>query len=98
MAFFTLNIWPNGDIAPCDAIYKPVVLGNIYKDNLADVFNNKIVTSFRLKLLNGKKDSMFGCKECCAPDDVSMEEDELDSAAQFLKEKYQKIMDTIDDK
>lgn len=88
LAFFTMAIWPNGDIAPCDAIYKPITLGNIHNDELVDVFNNIKITNFRLNLLSGNKNKMFGCSKCCAPDDVSHEKDELDSVKNELIKEY----------
>jgi len=91
LAFFTLSVWPNGDIAPCDAIYKPIVLGNVNQDDISKVFNNRKNNEFRLKLLNGEKNNMFGCNKCCAPDDVSHDKDELDSSKLELKEKYLKL-------
>lgn len=88
LPFFTLSIWPNGDIAPCDAIYKPTTLGNVNTHDLSKVFYNNKVNNFRLKLLNGEKETMFGCNKCCAPDDVSHEKDELDTSAKVLIKKY----------
>lgn len=88
LAFFSLAVWPNGDIAPCDAIYKPITLGNVNTDDLSQVFNGTQNNIFRFKLLKGKKNNMEGCKVCCAPDDVSHQKDELDGAAKDLIEKY----------
>jgi len=28
LPFYMLGIFPNGDVEPCDTIYKPIVLGN----------------------------------------------------------------------
>lgn len=95
LAFFSLAVWPSGDIAPCDAIYKPIVLGNVNKDDLSEVFNGIENNIFRLKLLKGKKNLMEGCKICCAPDDVSHNKDELDGSAEILIEKYSKILEEI---
>lgn len=91
LAFFSMAVWPNGDITPCDAIYKPLVLGNVNKDDLSKVFSGSKVTAFRLELLKGNKNNMRGCNECCAPDDVSHEKDVLDDDAEALIEKYLNI-------
>lgn len=88
LAFFSMAIWPNGDVAPCDAIYKPITLGNVNQDDLSEVFNNKKALSFRLELLKGNKNSINGCNKCCAPDDVSHEKDDLDKYANELIDKY----------
>ncbi len=92
LAFFSMGIWPNGDIAPCDAIYKPICLGNVDKDDLSEAFNGKQNTEFRIKLLESKKNEMFGCQRCCAPDDVSSEQDELDSTKKELLLKYKDLL------
>lgn len=96
LAFFSLAIWPNGDVAPCDAIYKPLNLGNVNKNNLTEIFNGVKNNIFRLQLLKGKKNNLYGCNKCCAPDDVSHEKDELESATEKLIEKYSKILDKVD--
>lgn len=88
LAFFTMAIWPNGEVAPCDAIYKPISLGNVNDNDLSELFNSQKNNDFRLKLLQGKKESMFGCSKCCAPDDVSHEKDELDSSKEDLIKYY----------
>ncbi len=89
LAFFSLAIWPNGDVAPCDAIYKPICLGNINEtQDLNALFHGKVATQFRKALLQKRKNSLYGCNKCCAPDDVSSQEDELDSMAEHLLSKF----------
>lgn len=95
LAFFSLAIWPNGDVAPCDAIYKPVTLGNVNKEDLSEIFNGVKNNVFRMQLLRGKKNNMYGCDKCCAPDDVSHQKDELDNAAEDLIEKYSMILEGV---
>lgn len=92
MAFFSLAVWPNGDVAPCDAIYKPCNLGNVNSGNLREMFCGERVNNFRISLLQNKKEQMFGCKKCCAPDDVSHELDELDSDRTNLLDKFGAIL------
>ncbi|HHT9158331.1 MAG TPA: radical SAM/SPASM domain-containing protein [Candidatus Brocadiaceae bacterium] len=89
LPFFTLSIWPNGDIASCDAIYNPVLLGNIHEHNLLGVWKSPKLNNFRLRLLKGEKNIIYGCQKCCAPDDVSHPDDELDSDAKELLAKFQ---------
>ncbi len=88
LAFFSLAIWPNGDIAPCDAIYKPLTIGRVGEVSLVEAFTGPLANSFRHKLLSGQKNSMPGCCVCCAPDDVSHEKDVLDKAAPTLISYY----------
>ncbi len=92
LAFFSLSIWPNGDTAPCDAIYKPISLGNVNSDSLKDMFSGSKANSFRVKLLKGEKNSLYGCSKCCAPDDVSCEQDELDSEKERLLTLYNGLL------
>jgi radical SAM protein with 4Fe4S-binding SPASM domain len=94
LAFFSLAVWPNGDISPCDAIYKPVTLGNVNEDDLSEIFNGVKNNIFRLKLLKGKKNNMDGCDKCCAPDDVSHSKDELDGSKEDLIEKYSRLINS----
>lgn len=95
LAFFSLAVWPNGDVAPCDAIYKPEILGNVNEADLSKIYNGVNANIFRLKLLKGKKNNMDGCKLCCAPDDVSHKKDELDDVAEEIVEKYSKELEKI---
>lgn len=88
LPFFTMAIWPNGDIAPCDAIYLPVNLGNVHSTELADAFNGEKMRSFREVHLRKNRNTLPGCSVCCAPDDVSHPMDELDTASDRLLAAY----------
>jgi radical SAM protein with 4Fe4S-binding SPASM domain len=84
LTFFMLSMWPNGDIVPCDAIYKPVVLGNVYQDDLISMWNNEKLRAFQTMHLKKEKDCHKECKKCCAPDDVSHPLDVLDDMASSI--------------
>lgn len=88
LPFFTLSIWPNGDVAPCDAIYKPLLLGNVNRDDLVEIFMSDMNNRFRLQLLNNEKPTMEGCAKCCAPNDVSTELDVLDGHNTEITERF----------
>lgn len=88
LAFFSLAVWPDGEITPCDAIYRPVSLGNVNERSVVELFCGETANAFRTQLLLGKKNVLPGCKLCCAPDDVSQAEDELDQHAPALLEFY----------
>jgi MoaA/NifB/PqqE/SkfB family radical SAM enzyme len=83
LPFYMLNIWPDGSVAPCDAIYRPIVLGNCNIDSLADIWQSQKLLDFQLQILKGK-DNIVKCGFCCAPDDVSHAEDVLDEDAEKL--------------
>lgn len=91
LPFFTLSIWPNGDVSPCDAIYQPVVLGNVNTHQLTDMFSGHTNNMFRLDHLHGERPRMAGCQKCCAPDDVSDELDALDEHAAELAARYEAL-------
>ncbi|ACL22180.1 Radical SAM domain protein [Desulfitobacterium hafniense DCB-2] len=78
LAFFSLAVWPNGDVQPCDAIYKPCVLGNVHNTNLREMWDSELLKQFRIRHLRGEKEIITGCSNCCAPDDVSHPLDALD--------------------
>lgn len=92
LPFFTLSVWPNGDVAPCDAIYKPKLLGNVNQDDLVEMFVGDQNNRFRLQLLNNDKPMMAGCAKCCAPDDVSNELDVLDGHNAEVSEKFKAVV------
>ncbi len=90
LPFFSMAVWPDGAISPCDAIYKPSVLGNVNdgETTLKQAFTGERNRAFQLSLLRGLKNSIPGCSKCCAPDDVSHPMDELDDAAPGLMPRY----------
>lgn len=86
LCFFMLGIFPNGDVYPCETIYRPEYLGNVHTDRLKDLWNSEKMRRFWKMQLEGKRGENERCAQCCAPDDVSHPEDELDSgAAQILE-------------
>lgn len=88
LAFYMLSVWPSGEVSPCDAIYNPVNLGNVNTGDIVEMWNSKKLNEFRIQLLNKEKNSILGCKSCCAPDDVSTSKDNLDEYSKMLKEKF----------
>lgn len=81
LPFFMLGIFPNGDVEPCDGIYKPVVLGNVHETSLFDMWNGKILRDFWAMQLKEGKDKNPKCAQCCASNDVAHPEDVLDNDA-----------------
>lgn len=88
LPFYMLNLWPNGDVVPCDAIYKPVVLGNVYSDTLLDLWQGDSLEAFQLLQLQKQRSEHFACRRCCAPDDVSHPADVLDYYAEGLIKRW----------
>lgn len=78
LPFFMLGVFPDGDVEPCDTIYKPVVVGNVLEETLVDIWRGEKLRNFQKMQLLGKKDNHYGCSVCCAADDVAHPEDVLD--------------------
>lgn len=90
LAFFMLGIFPDGDVEPCDTIYKPVVPGNVNESSLFEIWNGEKLREFRIQQLNRKRYDNPKCAACCAPDDVSHPEDSLDDDAELILTRLQR--------
>lgn len=84
LAFYMLGVFPEGDVEPCDTIYKPIVLGNVHSERLVDMWQGEKLREFWRMHLRGERRTNPKCAGCNAPDDVSHPEDILDSDAQEL--------------
>jgi GTP 3',8-cyclase len=88
LCFYMLSVFPNGDVVPCDAIYKPVILGNVMHDTLTDMWSGEKLREFQRMHLKRNRYSNPKCKVCCAPDDVAHPEDSLDEQPENLFKKF----------
>ena len=79
MSFFTLGIYPNGDMIPCDVIYKPVILGNVNQERILDMWNGDKLYEFRMNQLKNGRFTNPECARCVTPDDILRPEDILDN-------------------
>ena len=89
--FYMLSVWPDGEVAPCDALYKASSLGNIHNTSITKLWNNVQHVSFCNSQLKGGRFHDPCCKRCCAPDDVAHEEDVLDNDREDLLIKLKQI-------
>lgn len=87
LPFFMLGIFPNGDVEPCDGIYKPVVLGNVNEVDLKSMWTGTILKDFWIAHLKHGKTTNSKCAVCCAPDDVSHQEDVMDNDIEYVLKK-----------
>lgn len=94
LCFFMLGIFPNGDVYPCETIYRPEYLGNVRTDRLVDLWNSEKLRRFWKMQLEGRRNENPHCAKCCAPDDVSHPEDALDGDAAALLEKLEGLWET----
>lgn len=81
LPFYMLGIFPNGDVEPCDTIYKPIILGNVGQESIIRMWNGRRLREFWEIQLKKERDASMRCVACCAPDDVAHYEDILDDDA-----------------
>lgn len=91
LCFFMLGIFPNGDVYPCETIYRPEYLGNVHTDRLRDLWDGEKMRRFWKMQLEGRRGENRRCAQCCAPDDVSHPEDELDGGAARILERLEDL-------
>ncbi len=84
LAFYMLGVFPEGDVEPCDTIYKPIVLGNIHSERLVDMWQGDKLRAFWIQHLNGQRHLNAKCANCNAPNDVSHPEDVLDQDVESI--------------
>lgn len=89
LPFFMLGVFPNGDVQPCDNLYRPVILGNIHSRTIPEMWNSSELRDFWKLHLEGNRELHPKCSLCCAPEDVSQPEDLLDDTAEILLKKLQ---------
>lgn len=87
LPFYMLGIFPNGDVQPCDNLYRPVILGNVHKKVILDMWNSSKLHNFWRLQLQKKRNQHPKCSLCCAPDDVAHPEDVLDDVAEVVLDK-----------
>lgn len=87
LCFYMIGVMPNGDVSPCETIYKPYVLGNVHTDTIRNMWNGDRHLAFEKMQLEKRRMENPGCARCCAPDDVAHPEDELDGFCSELKKK-----------
>ncbi|MCB1775848.1 MAG: radical SAM protein [Candidatus Competibacteraceae bacterium] len=87
LAFYMLGIFPEGDVEPCDTIYKPIVLGNVHSERLVDMWRGEKLREFWKLHLRGERYANAKCANCNAPNDVSHPEDLLDADAEALMQR-----------
>lgn len=84
LAFYMLGVFPNGDVEPCDTIYKPIVLGNVHNGRILDMWHSEQMHEFWRMQLEGRRSENKRCAICCAANDVAHPEDHLDDDADAI--------------
>ncbi len=87
--FFNMCVHSNGAIGPCLVDYIPeILLGNVERDALRDVWRGNQLNQFRIMHLKKKRFDHFKCGTCVSPDYDSQESDLLDDASDRLIETF----------
>lgn len=82
--FYTLSVMPDGEVRPCDNLKSAIYLGNINDTTLKKIWHGKELKEFWKMQLDKKRFTNNVCSKCCAPDDVSQKNDELDDYTQQI--------------
>lgn len=91
MPFYMLVLYPNGDVLPCCSTEIPVVLGNVIRQGLGEIWNTRIRTEFLLRQLDGVS-SIPVCDVCSVPMFGLQEGDSLEGYQERLKPAYKHLL------
>ena len=86
--FYMFLINPDGDVSPCCNHYKPIVLGNINKDSIVDVWNSAILKTFQKQQLLNNRNVYEACRTCNDIKYCFFPEDYIDDAAKEILNKF----------
>lgn len=84
LPFYMMAILPDGMISPCETIYVPEILGNIWQDELTQVWSGEKMKLFQQMQLKKLRKVNPKCARCCAPDDVAHPDDNLDDVWELI--------------
>lgn len=87
MPFYMMVLYPNGDVLPCCATDSPAILGNVMRENLAELWHSTRRNRFLLQQLEGA-DTLPICGDCAVPAFGLQKGDYLDVYAEELKAAY----------
>lgn len=62
--FYFMQIYPDGKCIPCCAIERPVVVGDINEESIAEIWNNKKSHEFRKLQINKRNENNAICAKC----------------------------------
>ena len=65
MPMFRMAVKADGTVKPCCTSYgDDIIIGNIYKNTLNEIWNSKFMKKFQKMHINGKADTNKSCLEC----------------------------------
>lgn len=87
--FFQLHIYPNGNISVCNSDYnEKIIMGNVIKDSLVEVWNGKKWHDFRKMHIKGLRFNHPYCKLCSGNVCYTSDSDILDDNKETLLNKF----------
>ncbi|OGV49400.1 MAG: hypothetical protein A2X49_00555 [Lentisphaerae bacterium GWF2_52_8] len=91
MPFYVVIIGPEGDVRTCCGTKFPVLIGNVNKESLPDLWRSKRLRTFQKMLLTGGRFKHPVCQTCTSPDYGGQPGDSLDEHAEEILKKIQDI-------
>ena len=60
-----VSIQNNGNVFPCCSTYgNEIIIGNIYKNSIYEIWNNEKIKNIRKKIKDNEKEQPYACKKC----------------------------------
>ena len=84
--FASMQINPDGKVVPCYSAEYPVILGDVNRESLLEIWEGPKLRGFRLRMLEGRDCVSRVCATCKIIDHRMSPEDSLDAAAERLRE------------
>lgn len=86
--FFKMEILPDGRVLPCAEARISLVVGDVNKNSIVDIWNSKTSNEFRLRMLQGLDAAGKVCSECTFIKLCNFSSDNIDSEIERLKKYY----------
>jgi radical SAM protein with 4Fe4S-binding SPASM domain len=87
--FFTMQINPDGKVVPCYQISYPAIMGDNNHQTMQEIWNGEAYRTFRRAMLDGRDRVNGVCRKCNFIHYRLFPEDDLQGAAERLKDLYQ---------
>jgi len=86
--FYMMQINPDGKVVPCCSMKYPILLGDVGKEGVQEVWLGEAYQKFRRAMLHGVSYASHVCRDCKLYRYDMHQEDQLDEKAKELLEKY----------
>ena len=87
--FYMMQINPDGKVVPCCSMKYPVILGDVGKEHVQEVWLGEAYQKFRKNMLHGVSYASNVCRDCKLYRYDMHKEDRLDEKAKELLKKYE---------